>query len=145
MNSAPRRSKRDPELHDLVPYDYALWRWTEGVRRSPESYRDTRVPFTQPASDRPVCPVCAWPFSQRGFVRMPFPRGHELFGKAICCPKCWPQPFGHAATGNLDKNAVKIKAMWEALYRGIAFDPVQVRRRCGALSGAERQGGRYDD
>lgn len=44
-------------------------------------------------------------------VRLPFPIGHRLFGRAICCPDCWPAPFGRAV-GELSDRAQTIANLW---------------------------------
>jgi len=36
----------------------------------------------------PYCQTCGFPLGVPGFVRLPFPLGHELFGRAWPCPKC---------------------------------------------------------
>ena len=35
-----------------------------------------------------VCPTCHFPRGEHGWVRMDWPVGHPLFGKAIQCPRC---------------------------------------------------------
>lgn len=121
-----KRENRELELHDLIPWDYANRRWREGVERYPDDYRDTRPPERYRPDDRPRCETCGWPLGQRGFVRMSFPRGHELFGKAICCPDCWPEPFGHAEGGKLSQPAQRLAGLWRSFMAGL---PVRQRER----------------
>lgn len=63
------------------------------------------------------CPTCGFPKGERGFLRMPFPPGHELFGRTICCPACWPWPFGNrpvtADARPLSARSYEIAAMWD--------------------------------
>lgn len=47
------------------------------------------------------CPRCGFPPGQPGFVRLDFPIAHPLFGKMICCPRCWPPPWGESETAEL--------------------------------------------
>jgi len=102
------------DKYDLIPFDYALRRYNAlpqlpTLPWDPTTYCGLKDMLT--AAERAVaCPVCH-SVAMRGFVRMTFPIGHELFGRAICCPRCWPEPFGHAE-GQLSGKAQKIAAMW---------------------------------
>ncbi len=109
--------EREAGMYDLVPYDYAHGCW----ERLPADMRYDPVP---PSHEEPEkdgshrrCPTCQWPAGQRGFVRLAFPAGHELFGRAICCPRCWPAPFGHGQ-GGLSRSAQKVAAMWQNALDG---------------------------
>lgn len=115
---------KEPNLYDLVPYEYALWRWQQVLGRNPDNAYDKRPPApVRVPTEMPECPVCHMPSGSKGFIRMCFPIGHELFGKAICCPRCWPAPFGMARNGTLSKAALKIELMWEKVYRDVDFIP----------------------
>lgn len=120
---ATQTTRRDPDLYLLVPYEYARRRHEEGLRRAPEEFRDRQPPAPRPPSDRPVCPVCGAGPGRRGFIRMPFPPGHELFGKAICCPRCWPSPFGSAPGGHLGQIARDLAGPWQRIMAGFASAP----------------------
>ena len=57
---------------------------------NPHDYEDS-LDLARAIHDRhgtPYCPVCGWPKGTPGFVRLPFPIGHELFGRAWPCPNC---------------------------------------------------------
>ena len=47
---------------------------------------DKRAREGKPA--QPYCRMCGWPKGTPGFVRLPFPTWHELFGRAWPCPRC---------------------------------------------------------
>ena len=109
-----RRSAEKPpmRMHDLIPFSYAQRRWNQ----LPMRHRYPEQPVPRDSRDESVdcCPTCRWPLGTPGFVSFWFPVGHELFGKAICCPDCWPPPFGNAR-GVLTETAEKIAAMWESV------------------------------
>ena len=110
-------ARAEPKLYDLIPFEFAQRQW----RALPQSARFSEEKpehsdWTR--DDEMHCPICGWPLSERGFVRMHFPIGHELFGKAICCPECWPAPFGHAQRGRLSQNAEQLADRWERMLRG---------------------------
>ena len=112
----------EPRKDDLIPYRFARNQWEAlpfGMR-----YAETKPAPGQPGRERVEdriarCSVCGYPLGTRGFVRMHFPVGHQLFGKAICCPECWPAPFGAARSGGLSENARKIAEKWEPILRGM--------------------------
>ena len=99
------------DKYELVPFEYAWQRYNALKEKptysfNPHQYRSVRdLP-----SGTGGCPVCHF-VNERGFIRMSFPIGHELFGRLICCPHCWPKPFGHAE-GMLTPRQQKIAAMW---------------------------------
>ena len=123
----PRRG--DVDRYELVPSDYARRAYGE---LHPDDRLDAEPPAPRwiPQRDKLICrhchqerercrccPTCGFPPGERGFLRLPFPRGHELFGRSICCPECWPWPFGHQAiTANsraLSARSHEIAAMWD--------------------------------
>lgn len=120
---------RDADLLDLIPYDVAYREWSQlrpDLRYDPPPrayiparYRNdpSYVPEPPPPPVRVrhdgACPVCGWPQGERGFVRLPFPPGHRFMGRAICCPRCWPWPFGEAPDGVLSGQARQIASMWD--------------------------------
>ena len=53
---------------------------------NPQSYR-TILDLNKLAG-KPHCPVCGSEVGCPGFVRLPFPIGHEYFGMLIRCPRC---------------------------------------------------------
>ena len=111
----------EPDMWKYVPWDYAVKEW-EGLRLADKCPDDSFAPLrtgSQPpgAHEATECPTCGWPLTQRGFVRMLFPVGHRLFGKAICCPSCWPAPFGHARSGYLSDKLLQVAAKWDEVLR----------------------------
>ena len=123
-------AKIEPRMFNLIPYAYALARWYElppeeredlfpgryVPRRfagHPEEAEALRVYLLTPHRPEGACPRCGWPRGQHGFVRLPFPLGHELFARAICCPDCWAYPFGRAAGIVQSDSARDIAELWE--------------------------------
>jgi hypothetical protein len=105
----PSSSVSQPKQMELVPFDLAL----SAYRDLPEHMKTSRFDprLTESALDcaEPYsCPVCGG----FRFVRMAFPIGHQFFGAAICCPRCWPQPFGHAKIGRLTQRQQQVAQMW---------------------------------
>ena len=121
----------DARMLLLVPHAYALrcWRalpeddrydYVPHRRYIPARYarrqdeldaEDTRpVPRTIPAGH---CQVCGAGPDEPCFVRLHYPVSHQLFGAAICCPRCWPAPFGDAPGIVQGDDAAEIAALWE--------------------------------
>lgn len=120
----PRTTGRpEARREDLIPFRFARSQW----EALPFDSKLTREKLTQLERDGERvpdttvrCRACGYPLGTRGFVRMHFPSGHQLFGKAICCPDCWPAPFGNAHSGGgLSENARKIAEKWEPILRGV--------------------------
>lgn len=126
----------NPRLYDFVPFDYALRCWrnlapdarydtVERKRYIPARFRKVLFPPDEEPIEPPAprvypagrCQRCGGSREQPGFVRFCFPVGHELFGKPICCPECWPAPFGSA--GGLPQSDVleSIGKAWERKMR----------------------------
>lgn len=121
----------EARMLDLIPYAYALRRLYElppeeredllpgryvprrfaGRPEEAEKLRPA-TPTAKPLPDG-ACPRCHWPRGEKGFVRLPFPPGHELFARAICCPECWPPPFGKAGGIVQSDSAAEIAELWE--------------------------------
>ncbi len=102
------------QMWDFVPYDYAI-RELKALH-----VQDRYVEREQGAfSELGHCKCCGFPLTERGFVRLPFPVGHRLFGKAVCCPLCWPEPFGHAARGLIGDGLVEIASAWRDILAGL--------------------------
>ena len=103
----------------LIPFSVAL----EAYQRIPDHMRTTEMDPNAYASFGQVklitdvylarCPTCGTPADQRGFVRMVFPIGHPFFGRAVCCPRCWPAPFGKGK-GTLSTKSQKVAQMWQS-------------------------------
>ncbi len=125
--------KLQPSMLALVPWAYAHRRWLElhpDARYDPaplryKLHRDLGKDGQEAAAYAPqqrlraegACPTCDWPAGERGFVRFCFPAGHELFGRPICCPECWPEPYGEAP-GVVDSElAVALEPKWQARLR----------------------------
>ena len=104
----------EPDMWKYVPWDYAVREW-EGLGLADKCPDSPQPPGAHEATE---CQTCGWPLTQRGFVRMLFPVGHRLFGKAICCPTCWPAPFGHARSGYLSDKLLQVAAKWDEVLRG---------------------------
>lgn len=116
---------RDPDKLDLIPYDVARRAW-EALPQE-DRLSDTPPPPRWLADGDNLrcracqrerahcrcCPTCGYPQGERGFIRLPFPRHHEFFGRAICCGDCWPWPFGHGSDGKLSSRAHEIAALWD--------------------------------
>ncbi len=122
----------DVDMFELVPFEYALREWrnlppderydTVGAERyvparmrtQPAALAErTAAPPKRPARQPGECPECGFPRGERGFVRFRFPLGHELFGKLVCCRRCWPWPFGENPEGSLSPRARDIAAAWD--------------------------------
>ena len=75
--------RRIPPKDLLSPFDPREYEDSLGLARAinDKSLREGR-------GIRAYCPTCGWPAGRPGFVRLPFPIGHELFGRAWPCPKC---------------------------------------------------------
>lgn len=134
-------AKLDPRMLSLVPWDYAWKRWSEvppderydylPQRWMPARLKGEAEVEVPPAKPEPVvtgpgcCPACGWPQGVPGFVRVTFPVRHELFGRPVCCRRCWPYPFGHAAGIVQGEIAIEIAELWERshLLDGIEYRP----------------------
>lgn len=103
------------KMMGLVPFDYALNAYRQlDLRGRTLSVIDKFLldNATRHKREGDVCRICGFPRGERGFIMMLFPVGHPLFGKSICCPECWPAPFGHAY-GDLDGEVAQIARLWE--------------------------------
>ena len=117
-----RVRKPEPRRDDLIPYKFALSQWRAlpfGMRYSESKPESDAHPIDRVPDTYDRCPTCHAILGDRGFIRMHFPVGHQLFGKAICCPSCWPAPFGESRSGALSENARKIAEKWEPILRSI--------------------------
>lgn len=104
----PQIETRSVQQLDLIPFDIAMREWK---RLGPNKYDLQLVQKAELGDIEYNCPTCRFPPGVRGFVRLPWPVGHRFFGRAICCPDCWPTPFGHGS-GILSETAQKIAVLW---------------------------------
>lgn len=118
-----RKANLDPDvekrLWDFIPYTYAASEWR--ALRVGRGGGNARLADAQhgPLDVMGCCKFCGFPIGRRGFVRLPFPIGHRLFGRAICCPECWPPPFGRARRGTLSGEVAEIAEAWENILDGL--------------------------
>ena len=54
---------------------------------NPTQYKSMKDTVSERRKDG-VCPTCHFPRGEHGWIRMDWPVGHPLFGKAIQCPRC---------------------------------------------------------
>jgi hypothetical protein len=106
------------QLLDLVPFEYAAYRWRELPLT--ERYDRDKPTRGDPGPNR--CKTCGAMIGSMGFIRMCYPVGHELFGRAICCPECWPSPFGRNQRMRLEmlkENTRDLAKQWMPILEGI--------------------------
>lgn len=96
-------------MWDLIPFSFALKSW----QKLPMTERYPKIAPERAVreSDIPCCPTCRFDAGKRGFVQFHVPVSHQLYGKAVCCPDCWPAPFGRAR-GFLSKKQQQIADLW---------------------------------
>jgi len=96
-------------MHDLIPFSVAKADWdTLPLADKLDITKSKKAELGDMVTN---CTTCRCRPGEWGFVRLPFPLHHRFFGQPICCPHCWPEPFGYG-TGILTEAAKRIAAMW---------------------------------